>query len=140
MGLTIDARAVSNRDEISQIMENLKPSEVDAMLTVPTAPIDNALKKIILPHVARLKLPLMTHSRSLAEKGSMASYGAHFYDLGAQAARLASKVLTGTEPSKIPFETPKKFVYTLNSEVQKEFNIELTELAKSQINEYITTK
>lgn len=139
MGLSIDARAVSNREEIRQIMESLKPGDVDAMLTVPTAPIDNALKEIILPQIKRLKLPLMTHSRPLAEKGSMASYGAPFYDLGSQAARLAHKVLNGTTPNKIPFETPKKFIYTLNSDVQKEFDIKLTELAKSQINEYITT-
>jgi len=139
MGLNIDARAVSNREEIRQVMESLQPGDVDAMLTVPTAPIDNALKEIILPQIKRLKLPLMTHSRPLAEKGSMASYGAHFYDLGAQAARLANKVLTGTAPNKIPFETPKKFIYTLNSDVQKEFDIKLTALAKSQINEYITT-
>jgi len=139
MNISIDSRAVNNRAEIQQIMESLKPGDVDAMLTVPTAPIDNALKEIILPQIKRLKLPLMTHSRPLAAKGSMASYGAHFYDLGTQAARLANKILTGTAANKIPFETPKKFIYTLNSDVQKEFNIELTELAKSQINEYITT-
>jgi len=139
-GLSIDARAVSNREEIHEVMKNLKPGDVDAMLTVPTAPIDNALKEIILPEVNRLKLPLMAHSRPLTEKGAMASYGAHFYDLGAQAARLANKVLTGTAPNKIPFETPKKFTYTLNTDVQEAFDIKLTDLAKSQINEYITTK
>ena len=140
IGIHIDARAVKNREEIRQVMESLKPDDVDAMLTVPTAPIDNALKAIILPEVKRLKLPLMTHSRPLASKGAMASYGAHFFDLGAQAARLANKILKGKEASKIPFETPKKYIYTLNSDVQKEYNIKITELAKSQINEYITTK
>jgi len=138
-GLVIDARAVSSREEISAVMENLKPGEVDAMLTVPTAPIDNAMKKIILPNVKRLKLPLMTHSRPLAEKGALASYGAHFYDMGTQAARLADKIINGVAPANIPFETPKKFIYTMNKESMEELGIELTEITRNQVNEYITT-
>jgi putative ABC transport system substrate-binding protein len=137
--ITIDARAVSSRAEIKQTMESLEPGEVDAMLTVPTAPIDNALKDVILPNVNRLKLPLMTHSRPLAEKGALASYGAHFYDLGAQAARLADKVLKGIEASGIPFETPKKIIYTMNEEVQNELGVQLSDIVRIQINEYITT-
>lgn len=137
--IVIDARAVSSRDEIKQTMESLKPGEVDAMLTVPTAPIDNALKDVILPTVNRLKLPLMTHSRPLAEKGALASYGAHFYDMGAQAARLADKVLRGNEASGIPFETPKKVIYTMNEEVKDELGIQIKDVVRIQINEYITT-
>lgn len=137
--IVIDARAVSSRDEIKQTMESLKPGEVDAMLTVPTAPIDNALKDVILPNVNRLKLPLMTHSRPLAEKGALASYGAHFYDMGAQAARLADKVMKGIDANKIPFETPKKYVYTMNEEVKDEMGVQINDIVRIQINEYIRT-
>ena len=138
--LILDARAVSNRDEIKQVMESLQPGEIDAMLTVPTAPIDNALKDLILPHVKRLKIPLMTHSKPLAEKGALASYGANFYDLGTQAARLADKVLNGIEAKKIPFETPKTIIYAINEEVMVEMDVQLSGLVRNQVNEYITTK
>jgi putative ABC transport system substrate-binding protein len=138
--LIIDARAVTSRDDIKQVMESLKPGEVDAMLTVPTAPIDNALKELILPHVNRLKLPLMTHSRPIAAKGALASYGADFYDMGQQAARLADKIMRGIEAETIPFETPKKFVYTMNEDVRSDFSIQTSDLVRNQINEYITTK
>ena len=138
--LILDARAVTSRDEIKQVMENLQPGEVDAMLTVPTAPIDNALKDLILPHVNRLKIPLMTHSKPLAEKGALASYGANFYDLGGQASRLADKVLNGIEAKKIPFETPKMITYTINEDVVGEINVQLSNLVRNQVNEYISTK
>ena len=137
--ITIDARAVSSRDEIRQIMESLEPGEVDAMLTVPTAPIDSALKEVILPHVNRLKLPLMTHSRPLAEKGALASYGAHFYDMGAQAARLADKIIKGVDASGIPFETPKKVIYTMNEEVKDALGVEISDVVRIQVDEYIKT-
>ena len=138
--LTLDARAVTSRDEIKQVMESLQPGEVDAMLTVPTAPIDNALKELILPHVNRLKIPLMTHSKPLAEKGALASYGANFYDLGNQASRLADKVLNGIEANKIPFETPKMITYTINEDVLGEMDVQLSSLVRNQVNEYIHAK
>ncbi len=140
LGLTIDARAVTSREQILKVMSGLQPGEVDAMLTVPTAPIDNALKDIILPEVRRLKLPLMTHSRPLAEAGALASYGAPFYDLGNQAARLADKVLRGIAPDKIPFETPKTFVYSLNHDAMMELDMDLNTLARSQIHEFINDR
>lgn len=138
--IQIDARAVNSREEIAQVMASLKPGEVDAMLTVPTAPIDNALKKIILPHVNRLKIPLMTHSRPLAELGGFASYGAHFYDIGKQASRLAFKVLKNVNAGNIPFEVPKKFVFTVNKNVMDDMGFQLNEVSKAQINELIVAK
>ncbi len=140
LGLTIDARAVNSRDEIRQVMTSLQPGDVDAMLTVPTAPIDNALKSIILPEVSRLQLPMMTHSRPLAEAGALASYGAPFYDLGKQTARLGDKVLRGISPDKIPFENPKTFVYSINRPVMETLGIELNKVAGSQVNEYLNPR
>ncbi|MEJ2508835.1 MAG: ABC transporter substrate-binding protein [Gammaproteobacteria bacterium] len=138
-GLVVDARAVHSRADIARVMRGLRPGDVDAMLTVPTAPIDNALKDIILPQVRRLHLPLMTHSRSLAEKGALASYGAPFFGLGRQAARLARKVLQGVAPQNMPFETPKTFLYTINRTELTRLHLTLGPLAQTQVDEFITT-
>ena len=138
-GLEVDALAVNSREEVMQVMTNLRIGDVDAMLTVPTAPIDNALIDIILPNLERLHIPLMTHSRPLAEIGALASYGANFYDMGVQSARLADKILKGIKPSSIPFETPKQFVYTVNQDVVKSLDLKLNDISLSKINEYVTT-
>lgn len=140
IGIEVDARAVSSRDEISIVMKSIKAGEIDAMLTVPTAPIDNALKDIILPEIARLRIPLFTHSRPLAELGAFASYGAGFYELGQQSARLAKKILNGVPASKTPFETPKKFIYTVNKDTQNYLNIKLPVLMEHQVNEFTRTR
>ncbi|WP_455218771.1 ABC transporter substrate-binding protein [Kaarinaea lacus] len=137
LGITIDARAVNSRDDINNIMSSLQPGDVDAMITVPTAPIDNAMKDIVLPHVERLALPLVTHSRKMVEAGALASYGAPFYELGKQAARLADKMLKGSKASSIPFETPTSYQLTVNEATLKRLNIEISNIAASQISEYI---
>lgn len=140
IGIQIDARAVNSREDIDRVMQSLQPGEVDAMLTVPTAPIDNALKDIILPQIAQLKIPLFVHSKPLAELGAFASYGANFYELGQQSARLAQKILTGVSTKNIPFETPKIFTYTVNKDVKNQLGIVIPEVAKHQINEFITSQ
>lgn len=140
LGIEIIAKKVNSRSDIKAAMENLKPGDIDVMLTVPTAPIDNALKEIILPHVDRLKIPLFTHSRPLAELGAFASYGSNFYDNGTQSARLAKKILSGESAENIPFEVPKILIYTINSDVQKRLGIKLTAIAKNQVDSFVTTK
>ena len=137
LGITIDARAVQSREEIKNVMSALQPGDVDAMITVPTAPIDNAMKEIILPQVERLAIPLVTHSRKMVETGALASYGAPFYDIGKQAARLADKILKGSLASSMPFETPINYRFTVNKETLQRLNIEVSNIASSQINEYI---
>ena len=139
-GITIDARAVKSRKEITKIMSSLKPGEHDVMLTVPTAPIDNALKDIILPDIDRLGIPLFTHSRPLAELGAFASYGADFYELGQQSARLAKKIINGVSANHIPFEIPKNFTYTINTDVQKRLSIIIRDRQQYVINDYIQTR
>ena len=140
MGITIDARAVNSRQDIKKVMSSIKPGTVDVMLTVPTAPIDNALKSIILPDIERLNIPLFTHSRPLAELGALASYGADFYELGQQSARLAKKVLSGVAGDHIPFEIPKNFKYTINKDVQNRLSIKIKESSQHQINDIVTTR
>jgi putative ABC transport system substrate-binding protein len=137
LGMEIDARAVASRDDVQEVMNSLRPGDVDAMLMVPTAPIDNMLKELILPNVQRLGLPLVAHSRPLAESGALASYGASFFEMGKQASRLADKVMRGVPASSLPFETPKRFNYVVNRPVMERLGISLTELSKSQINEFI---
>lgn len=135
--IEIVAKPVQTVDDIRTAMNAIKENEYDAMLTVPTAPIDNALRDVILPRVKQLRLPLFTHSRSLVEAGALASYGAPFYDLGKQGARLADKVLRGVSASRIPFETPKTFIYSISRNQLDFLGLTLTELTKSQINEYL---
>lgn len=140
VGITIDARAVNSRQDIKNVMSSIKPGDVDVMLTVPTAPIDNALKNIILPDVERLNIPLFTHSRPLAEMGAFASYGADFFELGQQAARLAKKVLSGVKGNHIPFEIPKNIKFTINKDVQNRLSIKIRKISQHQINDFVTTR
>ena len=134
-GIQIVERAVTKSDEIKQAMEALQPGDVDAMLLVPTAPIDNELKNVILPNTQRLNIPVMAHSRSMLQAGVVASYGAPFTELGRQGARLAQKILNGVPASNNPFEVPTKYEYSVNQSALKKLGLELPALVRSQVTE-----
>lgn len=136
-GIQIVERAVTKPEDIKQTMEALQPGDIDAMLLVPTAPIDNELKNVILPNTQRLKIPVMAHSRSMLQAGAMASYGAPFTELGRQGARLAQKILGGIPASNNPFEVPTKYEYSVNQSALKKLGLELPALVRSQLTEII---
>ena len=140
LGLELDVRALASRAEIAATMQALQPGEVDAMITVPNAPIDDALVDVVLPEVERLNLPLMTHNRAMVLDGALAAYGPDPWEIGSQAARLADKVLKGIPAERIPFEVPKRVIYSVNREVLERRGIEPGELARNQINEYVDTR
>lgn len=137
--LVIDAQAVDSPATIRRAMNALHPGEVDAMLTVPNAPIDDVMHSIILPRVKVLGLPLMTYARTFVKQGALASYGASLYAMGHQAARLADKVLHGIPAQNIPFETPMRIVYTLNKGTMARLGIHLSPLVRNQVDQMIGT-
>jgi putative ABC transport system substrate-binding protein len=140
LDLTLVVHDVATRVDVERVMAALKSGEVDAMLLVPNVIVENALREVILPHTERLKIPIMVHSREYVEAGALAAYGAHFYDIGLQSARLAAKVLSGVPAQNIPFETPKRFIYTVNPDVLDTLGIQPNAPARSAINEFAKTR
>src|SRR5262245_9245208 len=57
-------------------------------------------------------IPVFTNMSSEAKKGAMFSLGADYYEVGRMGGHLASKVLRGTSPSRIPVENvvPERLV------------------------------
>ena len=49
-------------------------------------------------------------------------------------------MLNGIEANKIPFETPKMIIYTINEDVMGEMDVQLSSLVRNQVNEYIHAK
>ncbi len=139
-GLHVVGREVRSRADLRAVMQALQPGEFDAMLTVPNARVANAFETVVQPELKRLHLPVMAHSRAFTEMGALASYGADFYQLGRQAARLADKVLSGMSPQRMPFETPQRLMYTVNREVQRRLGLRLTDLARNQINTFVPAR
>lgn len=136
-GITIVARQTSNASDVKTTLDAIKPGEIDAMLLVPNAYIDGALKKEVLPTAQRLNIPVMGHSHSMAEAGATAAYGTPLHDIGKQAARLAEKIVNGVSAQKIPFEIPGRYDFTVNESALARLTMPMSELVRSQVTDYV---
>lgn len=136
-GLRIDAIEVKGGESIEARLAALRPREADALLLVPHARVENALRSIVMPRAEQLGLPVFGFSPGQARAGAVAAYGASFSDIGRQAARLADKVLRGVPPASIPFETPKRYEYSFNAAIARRLGIAPGAVARSQFTEIV---
>ncbi len=134
LGLKLHKTEVFKPETIHQVMASEQAHEFDVVFTTSTAVVNHAMLDIILPHALQLGIPVFTHSSTMVESGAYASYGSSAYEMGKQASRLAVKILHGTPPSSIPFETPDRFVYALNEGTRIKLQLTLNDVARAQIN------
>ncbi len=136
-GVELIATAIHQADELPERIAELQAGDYDGVLTVPSAPISNAFHRHALPRLQELGIPVFTHVPGLVDEGALASYGAPFYDMGQQAARLAAKVLQGVPAEHLPFETPKAFHFRVNQQTLERLGLELNPLSRAQVDELI---
>ena len=117
-------RDVTSREEIEQVLRDTPTGSVDAIYHVPSALLTGYIELLI--QKAKLdKVPLMVHEDSMVEQGALASYGASFRTLGAQAAKLVANILKGAKPSEMPIQTPDKMMLTINLTTAKAIGLGL---------------
>jgi putative ABC transport system substrate-binding protein len=106
-------RDVTTREEIEHVLRDTPTGSVDAIYHVPSA-LTTGYSELFIQKAEQEKLPLMVHEDSIVEKGALASYGANFRLLGAQAAKLVAKILKGAQPAEMPIQTPDKMMLAIN--------------------------
>lgn len=98
---------IANEEELKQSLENI-PQAAEA-LWVLNAPLIVHNLALVAPAAIKRRLPVAT-STGQYKNGVLLSYGQDHYRTGAQAARLAGKILRGTPPAELPVETCDYFL------------------------------
>ena len=106
-------RHIARRDEALGAILQISKEMADGILVVPDSLVVNA-SELIIQRARQLSLPVMFHEESWVHRGGLASYGASFVELGAQAARYVDKIRKGIAPGELPVEFPTKFDLVLN--------------------------
>lgn len=137
IGVEIVAKPVESVDEIKQYLDKLEPGEVDALMDPADSMVTSAIDSLVAASL-RLKIPLMMLSETEAKKGSFATYGVDYFDLGKQNAPLADKILKGVvQPSQIPIEMPRKFMFVINLATAKKIGLVIPSSILAKANKII---
>lgn len=89
-----------------------------ALIVNPAAAI-NANADRIVELAIRLRIPSITQSKALVERGLLTSYGADIRDVQRRIPSYVDRILKGAKPADLPIERPTKFELAINLKTAK---------------------
>ena len=104
---------VKTVDELRKSVETLKARDGDAIFQIADDLVDSQAN-FVLDTAKRLKLPTIFDDESWATKGSLATYGPSYTQMGRQAADMIDKLLKGAKPKEVPVQSANKFDLVIN--------------------------
>jgi len=118
LGLTLVEKPATSADQVVQLAGGLRASEADGIVMSASAMIWGQVKALVDAQ-NREKIPLIGIDRTMAEAGSVVSYGPDYTIVGQQVAATLLRVLKGTKPQEIPIQKPNKIEFVINNAVLK---------------------
>lgn len=121
-------------EELKNILQNIKPGEIDAYFHLPGPVMGFQNQPIIITELNRLKIPAVWLELPSVAIGGLFSYSQDLVDLGRQAVFIADNVLKGTKPADIPVELPRKYFLYVNLKTAREIGLIVPENIILQAN------
>lgn len=110
-------------DEAQAALSKIRHSDVDGIVS----PRDVAMNipGLVLQLAASERIPTMFALPVYMTGGGVASYAGSSQAIGRQAARLADKIIQGTDPADIPVETAQRLEFVINLKAAQELGIDV---------------
>ena len=113
LGVQVVRKDVTTKEEIEKVMLEAAKGSVEAIYAAPAALVGVHID-LLIKKCKDDRLPLVVWENSMVEQGALFAYGADIRQVGAQSAKLVSKVLKGAKPSEVPTEIPEKLMLVIN--------------------------
>ncbi|WP_423801227.1 ABC transporter substrate binding protein [Neobacillus sp. SAB-20_R2A] len=124
-GLEAVETTITAGSEVKQAAESLV-GRVDVLYIPKDNTVVAALESVIT--VANAKdIPTFVGEGDSVKRGTFASYGLNYHDLGYSTGKMAVEILKGKKPSEIPVGFPEKLELVINKKAAAEEGITLTE-------------
>ncbi len=113
-GITVEAIAVNTPTEISDAALTLASSHIDAIVQISDN-LSNAGFSALTRAARASHKPLISMNSLTLAQGSAISVGHDYHDVGLATADRVQRVLAGENPATIPFATPTRIHFTVNT-------------------------
>jgi putative ABC transport system substrate-binding protein len=126
LGLEVADHGVKASDEIKPAFDKMQVRAGDAILQISDDLIESNAN-LVFEGAKKLRLPTMFDQESWAIKGSLASYGPSYTQMGRQAAQLIDKLLKGATPNDVPVQSASKFDLVINLRTANIIGLNITQ-------------
>jgi putative ABC transport system substrate-binding protein len=115
---------VSNSEEVAAMLDSI-PEDIDAIFLVPDSTVNRHLQDIVRLSIQH-RVPLSGPSTIQTEGGALTAYGIVHHQAGAQATKIAQRIINGELPGDIPIETAESFL-SINLDIAKQIGFEISD-------------
>ena len=126
LGLEVADHGIKASDEIKPSFDKMQVRNGDAILQISDDLIESNVN-LLFDGAKKLRLPTMFDQETWAIKGSLASYGPNYTQMGRQAAQLIDKLLKGGKPSDVPVQSASKFDLVINLRTANIIGLNITQ-------------
>jgi putative ABC transport system substrate-binding protein len=124
LAIRVEERRARNAAEIAPALQlEQKP---DALIVFDD-PVLWGMRKEIVAHVARMKLPTVYGYTEYVDEGGLISLGPDRRDHYRRTARYVDRILKGARPAEMPVERPTKFELVVNARTAREQGLKLSQ-------------
>lgn len=132
IGLEPVEAAITTSSEVKQAAESLL-GKIDVFYIPKDNTVVSALESVM--HVANEhKIPTFVGEADSVKRGTFASWGLDYHELGYTTGKMAVEIFNGKSPSEIPVQFPEKLELVINKTAAKKEGIKLTkEMTKNAV-------
>lgn len=123
--MTIVEATVTNSNEVSGATKSLV-GRADAVYVPTDNTIVSALNSVVQVGIDN-KLPVFSGDNESVEKGTIASLGFNYRDIGKQTGKIVVRILNGEQPGTIAVESPSKVELVINTNAAQLMGVKIPE-------------
>ena len=136
LGLKVQTLGVREPDDFEQAFAEMMRDRPDAILMVSDA-LTNLNRKRVVEFAMSQRLPTMFEMSALVRDGGLMSYGPNQSEIGARAADLVVRILSGAHPADLPLELPTRFEFLVNLKTANTLGLKLAPTLVARADEVI---
>ncbi len=114
LGVELVERRTPSREEMLAFLKEFPFRAGDGLMR-STDSMSGSLLNEFIALAEEKKIPHAGTNANDADLGALMSYGANYYKIGEQAARLTDAILKGAKPADLPVELPEEFDFVINA-------------------------
>ena len=127
-GIAYEEASIANLSELQTAAETLISKGVDALYTGN----DNAIASAMATYTDvayAAGIPVYCGADSMVADGGFATIGVNYVQLGEQVAQMVLKIMEGTAPAELPYETLSDYAKYVNLQAAQRFGADFPETA-----------
>lgn len=132
LGLDWRTIMVRSGDDIQAAFATIRGQEIDAVVIQPSL-----ITGAVIDLAIRLRVPLVSTNRSLAENGGLLSYSSSPEELYDGAAGYIDQILRGRSPADLPVMQPTRFELTVNLKTARAIGVSVPSSIITRADEII---